>query len=108
MVIQFVSRRTRRDIIDSGFDLNVAKNEIAYRYPDSHSRRLFWSLPQTFTGNKVKSYGGNLTLTQHFEARPEAIAYQDQDVLLIGNGITLFWTNQQQIRPREVLVIYFL
>ncbi|XP_025163883.1 basement membrane-specific heparan sulfate proteoglycan core protein [Harpegnathos saltator] len=90
---------TRRDVIADGFELNVAMNEIGYRYPDSRNRRLFWSLPSVFTGNKVKSYGGNLTLTQHITAYPEAKSYKDQDILLIGNGITLFWTNPTEIQP---------
>lgn len=97
-------RRTRRDIIDDGFELNVAMNEIGYRYPDSRSRRLFWSLPSVFTGNKVKSYGGNLTLTQHITAYPGAQSYKDQDILLIGNGITLFWTNPTELQPDIPLV----
>ncbi|RLU19726.1 hypothetical protein DMN91_008283 [Ooceraea biroi] len=90
---------TRRDVIDDGFELNVAMNEIGYRYPDSRSRRLFWSLPSVFTGNKVKSYGGSLTLTQHITARSGAQSYKDQDILLIGNGITLFWTNPTELQP---------
>ncbi|XP_018343803.1 PREDICTED: basement membrane-specific heparan sulfate proteoglycan core protein isoform X2 [Trachymyrmex septentrionalis] len=96
---------TRRDIIDDGFELNVAMNEIGYRYPDSRSRRLFWSLPSVFTGNKVKSYGGNLTLTQHITAYPGAQSYRDQDILLIGNGITLFWTNPVELQP-EIPLTY--
>jgi hypothetical protein len=94
----------RHDVIDDGFELNVAMNEIGYRYPDSRSRRLFWSLPSIFTGNKVKSYGGNLTLTQHITAYPGAQSYKDQDILLIGNGITLFWTNPTELQPDIPLV----
>ncbi|XP_070527636.1 basement membrane-specific heparan sulfate proteoglycan core protein isoform X6 [Cardiocondyla obscurior] len=96
---------TRRDVIDDGFELNVAMNEIGYRYPDSRSHRLFWSLPSVFTGNKVKSYGGNLTLTQHITAYPGAQSYKDQDILLIGNGITLFWTNPVELQP-EIPLTY--
>ncbi|XP_043503640.1 basement membrane-specific heparan sulfate proteoglycan core protein isoform X1 [Polistes fuscatus] len=90
---------TRQDVIDDGFDLNVAMNEIGYRYPDNRSRRLFWSLPSACTGNQVKSYGGNLILTQHITAQPGAQSYKDQDVLIIGNGITLFWTNPTDVLP---------
>ncbi|XP_015437459.1 PREDICTED: basement membrane-specific heparan sulfate proteoglycan core protein [Dufourea novaeangliae] len=90
---------TRREVIDDGFELNIAMNEIGYRYPDSRGRRLFWSLPAVFTGNKVKSYGGNLTLTQQITAYPGAQSYKDQDIILIGNGITLFWTNPKEIQP---------
>ncbi|XP_026298176.1 basement membrane-specific heparan sulfate proteoglycan core protein isoform X5 [Apis mellifera] len=90
---------SRQEIIDDGFELNLATNEIGYRYPDSRGRRLFWSLPTIFTGNKVKSYGGNLTLTQHITAYSGAQSYKDQDIILIGNGITLFWTNPTEIQP---------
>ncbi|XP_076237238.1 basement membrane-specific heparan sulfate proteoglycan core protein-like isoform X3 [Calliopsis andreniformis] len=90
---------TRQEVIDDSFDLNLAMNEIGYRYPDSRGRRLFWSLPTVFTGNKVKSYGGNLTLTQHITAYPGAQSYKDQDIILVGNGITLFWTNPVEIQP---------
>ncbi|XP_076397846.1 terribly reduced optic lobes isoform X10 [Megachile rotundata] len=90
---------TRQEVIDEGFELNFAMNEIGYRYPDSRGRRLFWSLPAIFTGNKVKSYGGNLTLTQHVTAHPGAQSYKDQDIILIGNGITLYWTNPDDIEP---------
>ncbi|XP_011864485.1 PREDICTED: basement membrane-specific heparan sulfate proteoglycan core protein isoform X4 [Vollenhovia emeryi] len=96
---------TRRDIIDDGFELNVAMNEIGYRYPDNRNHRLFWSLPSVFTGNKVKSYGGNLTLTQHITAYPGAQSYKDQDILLIGNGITLYWTNPVELQP-EIPLTY--
>ncbi|XP_043520278.1 basement membrane-specific heparan sulfate proteoglycan core protein isoform X8 [Frieseomelitta varia] len=91
---------TRQEIIDHrDFELNLATNEIGYRYPDNRGRRLFWSLPPIFTGNKVKSYGGNLNLTQHITAIPGAQTYKDQDIILIGNGITLFWTNPNDIQP---------
>ncbi|XP_076684002.1 terribly reduced optic lobes isoform X2 [Andrena cerasifolii] len=90
---------SRLEVIDEGFELNFAMNEIGYRYPDSRGRSLFWSLPTTFTGNKVKSYGGNLSLTQHITAYPGAQSYKDQDIILVGNGITLFWTNPAEIQP---------
>ncbi|XP_017764583.1 PREDICTED: basement membrane-specific heparan sulfate proteoglycan core protein-like isoform X4 [Eufriesea mexicana] len=89
---------TRQDIIDDGFELNLATNEIGYRYLDNRGRRLFWSLPTIFTGNKIKSYGGNLSLTQHITTYPGAQSYKDQDIILVGNGITLFWTNPIDIQ----------
>ncbi|XP_076230657.1 terribly reduced optic lobes isoform X13 [Nomia melanderi] len=90
---------TRQEVIDDGFELNIAMNEIGYRYSAGRGRRLFWSLPPVLTGNKVKSYGGNLTLTQHITAAPNSLSYKDQDIILIGNGITLFWTNPVEIQP---------
>ncbi|XP_076378245.1 terribly reduced optic lobes isoform X1 [Megalopta genalis] len=90
---------TRQEVIDEGFELNIALNEIGYRYSEGRGRRLFWSLPPILTGNKIKSYGGNLTLTQHITAYPGAQSYKDQDIILVGNGITLFWTNPVEIQP---------
>lgn len=52
----------------------------------------------------MKSYGGNLTLTQHVTAYPGAQSYKDQDILLIGNGITLFWTNPTELQLETPLV----
>lgn len=91
-------------MIDDGFELNIAMNEIGYRYSAGRGRRLFWSLPPVFTGNKIKSYGGNLTLTQHITSAPNSLSYKDQDIILIGNGITLFWTNPVEIQPDVPMV----
>lgn len=91
---------SRSDTIDDEFDIDVLSNEIGYHYTRANrNRRLFWSLPSTFTGNKVKSYGGNLTLTQRFSAHHESKPLKDQDVMLIGNGITLYWVNSREPYP---------
>ena len=99
--------RSRQDVIDDDFELNVASNEIGYKYTTDRNRRLFWSLPPIFTGNKVRSYGGALTMTQHITAYPDSPTLKDQDVLLFGNGITLFWTNPKEIIPGLPLVSLF-
>ncbi|XP_053595057.1 basement membrane-specific heparan sulfate proteoglycan core protein isoform X11 [Microplitis demolitor] len=91
---------SRSDTIDDGFDINVTSNEIGYHYTRANrNRRLFWSLPSTFTGNRVKSYGGNLTLTQRFSAYHDSKPLKDQDVMLGGNGITLYWVNPREPYP---------
>ncbi|XP_057332116.1 basement membrane-specific heparan sulfate proteoglycan core protein isoform X8 [Microplitis mediator] len=91
---------SRSDTIDDGFDINVTSNEIGYHFTRANrNRRLFWSLPSTFTGNRVKSYGGNLTLTQRFSAYHDSKPLKDQDVMLGGNGITLYWVNPREPYP---------
>ena len=84
--------------------MNSSVNEIGYRYSDDGNKRLFWSLPNAFTGNKIKSYGGNLSFTQHISAQSKSICNKDQDVILSGNGITLYWTNSENIEPESTLV----
>jgi Laminin B (Domain IV) len=65
-------------------------------------RRLFWSLPPAFTGNKVHSYGGVLTISQRYSG---SNSQPDQDVLLIGNGKTLYWSNYNNaIQPEQSAV----
>ncbi|XP_048508165.1 basement membrane-specific heparan sulfate proteoglycan core protein isoform X9 [Athalia rosae] len=90
---------TRRDVITRGFEINPATNQISYRYQEPRSQRLFWSLPSPNIGNQVKSYGGKLTLTQEIRTRSGATLQKDQDVLLIGSGITLYWTNPEELQP---------
>ncbi|XP_059491072.1 basement membrane-specific heparan sulfate proteoglycan core protein isoform X8 [Neocloeon triangulifer] len=90
----------RKDFFNSDLTLNVAENEIGYTFePGQYNRKLFWSLPPAFTGNKVLSYGGIITITQRYSGS----AYErGQDVQLIGNGKTLFWSNlTAQVRPDE-------
>lgn len=90
--------------MNDGFELNVPVNELGYHYSNDRNKRLFWSLPNAFTGNKVKSYGGNLKLTQHIEAHPNSICRPDQDVIITGNGLKLYWTNPKAVTPGSSLV----
>ena len=46
-----------------------------------------------FTGHKITSYGGRLEFVQRYTERPNARYMLDQDVIIIGNGITIYWTN---------------
>jgi hypothetical protein len=91
-------------VISDNFKLNISVNEIGYEFTNDHNKRLFWSLPSIFTGNKVKSYGGNLLLTQHIVAQPYSVCTQDQDVILIGNGLTLYWSSPENVTPGSTVV----
>jgi Laminin B (Domain IV) len=95
----------RRDFIKDGLSLDPAKNEIGFVFDGRQAgRRLFWSLPTAFTGNKVLSYGGVLTISQRYSG---SNGQPDQDVLLIGNGKTLYWSNYNNpIQPEETTVRY--
>lgn len=97
---------TRLRTIRTGFALNDAKNEILFSLA-KNSPQLYWSLPPAFTGNKITSYGGDLVLSQRFVVDP---AYgrprpkPDVDVILSGNGITLYWRNSRQLIADELNV----
>ncbi|XP_071451008.1 basement membrane-specific heparan sulfate proteoglycan core protein [Hetaerina americana] len=97
---------TRREVtIRDGFIEDASRNEIGYGFPPvgitGRSQRLFWSLPSAFTGNKVTSYGGKITLTQRYIARAGSTEYSDTDVIISGGGITLYWKNPEETRPNQ-------
>lgn len=77
----------------------MALNEIGYMLRPSTTKRLFWSLPPYFTGDKVASYGGKLEFVQRYTERPGARHSMDIDVMLSGNGVTVYWTNPEKLIP---------
>lgn len=82
----------RSSAVDSDLDVDEDENYVGYRFPSGGESRKYWSLPSIFLGNKVASYGGSLAFTLRFESRGGR-ASPDQDVVIIGNGVTIFWTN---------------
>lgn len=74
-------------------------NEIGYTFRPSNPQQWYWSLPRVFTGYRVTSYGGRLEFTQRYTQRPQAVYVPDQDVVIIGNGVTIFWTNPEALSP---------
>jgi len=40
-------------VFDEGFERDYGKNEIGHAFNPPTPKRLFWSLPEKFTGNKV-------------------------------------------------------
>lgn len=70
---------------------DLSENQISATVDSIES--YYWSLPSRFLGNQIKSYGGSLSFTIRCIGDGEYI--QDQDVILTGNGLTLFWTRRQ-------------
>lgn len=77
--------------MSNDFHFDPTRNEIKYLF-DNDESIYYWSLPNRLTGNKILSYGGKLTITQRTEGSGRY--FPDQDVILKGNGITLFWTRK--------------
>lgn len=69
------------------YQVNPFETKLEYAFDDE--RTYYWSLPDRVLGNRVLSYGGNLTITQTTEGRGTFVP--DQDVIMKGNGLTLFW-----------------
>lgn len=68
--------------------IDYAKNKISNRIYDGNT--YYWSLPQRFLGNQLKSYGGTLSFTIENDAYGSYTP--DQDIIIRGNGLTLVWT----------------
>lgn len=67
--------------------IDLATSKLSHDIHDGNT--YYWSLPPRFLGNQLKSYNGFLNFTVENEAYG---GYQpDQDVIIRGNGITLFW-----------------
>ncbi|XP_077509129.1 basement membrane-specific heparan sulfate proteoglycan core protein-like isoform X11 [Amblyomma americanum] len=57
----------------------------------------YWSLPAEFLGNQVNSYGGHLKYTFRYQASSRPV--QAADIIIRGNGITLYHTLRQSYGP---------
>lgn len=86
--LSLTDRRGQELIRASDVEVDLGNNRYTHRL-DSRRETFYWSLPARFTGNQVLSYGGKLTFTVGNTGYGPYVP--DQDVLLIGNGITLFW-----------------
>lgn len=65
----------------------------------------FMKLNFAATGSRILSYGGSLALTQKFEAGGyPAESEPGVDVVLVGDGATLFWTNPRSLHAGSPLV----
>lgn len=53
-----------------------------------------------FTGNRIESYGGNLTITQRYTSRARGIKYADSDIIIRSSGGREFiWMTRQLLLP---------
>lgn len=81
--------RDGRNNLPDDFEMNIDENEVSYRFNDDSSV-YYWNLPERLTGNLILSYGGNLTITQRTDGNGPYTP--DQDIIIKGNGIAIFYT----------------
>ncbi|XP_076022702.1 basement membrane-specific heparan sulfate proteoglycan core protein isoform X2 [Genypterus blacodes] len=76
--------------------------EVTYRsFTSVPNDVYFWVLPESFRGDKVTAYGGELRYTVRFEPRQRSLVIASQpDVVLQGNGIFLEHFSQTKPLPR--------
>lgn len=87
-----LTNRNGQVVVRDGFTTDPSRNEIGYNIYQSQDD-FFWSLPAQFTGDRVTSYGGNLIYTRRFSFARYAYIQSDYDVILNGNGKSIYWQN---------------
>jgi len=94
----------KRQGIDKQDELQIlsSTSELSYKYSPEDRRVYYWALPYQFFGNKVSSYGGNMTVLQKFVTKSErGIPLMDSDVIMIGNGASLHYSFEGERVPNE-------
>ncbi|XP_029478288.2 basement membrane-specific heparan sulfate proteoglycan core protein-like isoform X1 [Oncorhynchus nerka] len=84
-------------------------SEVAYRsFSDIPKDIYYWVLPDSFRGDKVTAYGGELRYTVHYEPRQRSLVIDRQpDVVLQGNGIFLEHFSQIKPLPPATVTVTF-
>ncbi|XP_029911416.1 basement membrane-specific heparan sulfate proteoglycan core protein isoform X2 [Myripristis murdjan] len=82
-------------------------SEVIYRsFSTVPSDIYYWVLPESFRGDKVTAYGGELRYTVRYEPRQRSLIIDGQpDVVLQGNGIFLEHYSQTKPLPRVATTI---
>nr|XP_057906676.1 basement membrane-specific heparan sulfate proteoglycan core protein isoform X5 [Doryrhamphus excisus] len=77
-------------------------SEVVYRYFTSIPDDIYyWVMPDSFRGDKVTAYGGELRYTVRFEQFQRSLTIDGQpDVVLQGNGISLEHYTRTKTLPR--------
>ncbi|KAF2367999.1 Laminin EGF domain [Trinorchestia longiramus] len=88
-----ITNRARTDVKREGFRVNIRDNQITFNEMNLLNDRdsYYWSLPQSFTGNLLPSYGGNLEVTQLYQSSSNNIIREADLVIRGSNGQELVW-----------------
>ncbi|XP_024915374.1 basement membrane-specific heparan sulfate proteoglycan core protein isoform X3 [Cynoglossus semilaevis] len=86
-------------------------SEVVYRSFSSIPNEIYyWVLPESFRGDKVTAYGGELRYTVQYSPSPRSLVIDGQpDVVIQGNGIFLehySGTKPQPRVPHTVTVVF--
>ncbi|KAL6119478.1 hspg2 [Pungitius sinensis] len=96
-----ISNRANTKTVSEGISQR-GSSEVVYRTsPFSPKDIYYWVLPESFLGDKVTAYGGELRYTVLFQENQRSPAIDGQpDVVLQGNGIVLEHYAQTKPVPR--------
>ncbi|XP_078806357.1 basement membrane-specific heparan sulfate proteoglycan core protein isoform X13 [Oryzias latipes] len=96
-----LSNRANTNTISEGISQR-GPSEIVYRFFTSLPDDIYyWNLPESFRGDKVTAYGGELHYTVRFEPFQRSQSVDNQpDVVLQGNDILLEYYHPIKLIPR--------
>uniref|UniRef100_A0A3B3CG13 Heparan sulfate proteoglycan 2 n=1 Tax=Oryzias melastigma TaxID=30732 RepID=A0A3B3CG13_ORYME len=96
-----LSNRASSNTVSEGISQR-GSSEIAYRFFTSLPDDVYyWVLPESFRGDKVTAYGGELHYTVRFEPFQRSQSIDNvPDVILQGNDILLEYYSQIKLLPR--------
>ncbi|RUS87348.1 hypothetical protein EGW08_004890, partial [Elysia chlorotica] len=65
----------------------------------------YWSLPRQFLSKRISSYGGELSYQVYYEVDGFDIQTNDPDVIITGNGITLYHKSNAVFNPNQPTIV---
>ncbi|GAB6018614.1 hypothetical protein CHUAL_000299 [Chamberlinius hualienensis] len=101
-----VTDRYQRLVIENGVNVTVngERNQIGFNgfNRQDPSAVLYLSLPSQFTGNRLTSYGGRIKFTLRYLATGIGQPFQDADIMINGNDLSLIYTSQSTLRSDSI------
>ncbi|XP_025082607.1 basement membrane-specific heparan sulfate proteoglycan core protein-like isoform X8 [Pomacea canaliculata] len=97
-------RRTTLQPVEEGFVRYIPSSgeflvqDLSRTLP---SDTYYWSLPRQYLGNRLTSYGGDLSYRVYYEVDGYDIPTNNPDVILEGNGIYLIHRHDPRVPPRS-------
>ncbi|CAL4087148.1 unnamed protein product, partial [Meganyctiphanes norvegica] len=98
------NRQRTKNIQTQELRVDLEQNRLTYSGFNQlrDTQTYYWSLPTMFTGNRLTSYGGNLTVTQQFDAERTGAQFADADVIFKSSkGREFIWMNPDRLQTRQ-------
>ena len=98
-----IKDRSQRIVKDREIRFENRTMELYYQIsPDEADFVYYWELPRDVTGNRLGSYGGNLTIIQRYVSSGPNVK-PDPAVIIVGGGINLVYpeSNMEREYGRE-------
>ena len=87
-----ITDRNRGFVKDREVGYGNQRSERIYQVrPEEADSVFYWQLPQDITGNRIGSYGGNLSIIQRYVSSNPGSVLNEPAVIMVGAGRTLLY-----------------